>query len=299
MLSKHQSRSEYITIRKLKYHIRHWGEPGAPVLFMLHGWMDVSASFQFMVESLQRNWHVIAPDWRGFGLSGNLPSDTAWYADYLADLDALLEHYSPGEPARLIGHSMGGNVAMVYAGIRPERVRKLVNLEGVGLQPGKPEDAPARYAQWLNELRDPPLFRPYANKEEVAKRLQANNPRLTNKRAAFLAGHWAAEKAGRWKLLADPAHRVVHPVLYRIDEITACWKSITAPVLWVEAEDSIMWRWTASKDEIRQEMDRRIGFVSDLTFVRMEEAGHMVHHDQPERLADIIEAFLDDQRLLK
>src|SRR5687768_5300558 len=106
------SRSEFITVRKLRYHIRHWGNPGARKVFMLHGWMDVSASFQFVVDSLKQDWHVIAPDWRGFGLSDPLPADTPWFPDYLADLDAILDHYSEGEPALLVGHSMGGNVVM-------------------------------------------------------------------------------------------------------------------------------------------------------------------------------------------
>lgn len=63
------SRSEFHPIRGLRYHVRTWGEPGSPSMFLLHGWMDVSASFQFLVDSFTRDWRVIAPDWRGFGLS--------------------------------------------------------------------------------------------------------------------------------------------------------------------------------------------------------------------------------------
>ena len=104
------TRSEWINIRGLQYHIRHWGEPDAPVLFMLHGWMDVSASFQFLVDSLQGEWHVIAPDWRGFGLSDHAAGNY-WFPDYLADLDAILQHYSPEQSVNLVGHSLGANVA--------------------------------------------------------------------------------------------------------------------------------------------------------------------------------------------
>eukprot|EP01037_Dinobryon_pediforme_P037108 gene37108-44419_t len=104
------SRSEFLTIRKLRYHVRHWGNPGAPKLFMMHGWMDVSASFQFVVDHLQQDWHVIAPDWRGFGLTDRPQADTYWQPDYLADLDALLDHYAADEAINLLGHSMGGNI---------------------------------------------------------------------------------------------------------------------------------------------------------------------------------------------
>jgi len=157
------SRSEFIAVRGLRYHVRHWGSEGAPKLFMAHGWMDVSASFQFVVDCLQRDWHVIAPDWRGFGLTNNPGVDCYWFADYLGDLDAILAHYSPAEPVNLLGHSMGGNVVCLYAGVRPHRIRKLVNLEGFGLPATRPEQAPGRYAKWLDELRTPPVIRHYAS----------------------------------------------------------------------------------------------------------------------------------------
>src|SRR3569623_3365566 len=127
------SSSEFISIRGLRYHVRRWGEGDAPKLFMLHGWMDVSASFQFIVVCLRRERQVIAPDWRGFGLSQPSGADTYWFPDYLGVLDALLEHYAPQLAVDLLGHCMGGNVAMLYAGVRPQRIRRLVKLEGFGL----------------------------------------------------------------------------------------------------------------------------------------------------------------------
>jgi pimeloyl-ACP methyl ester carboxylesterase len=287
------SRSEFIRIRKLRYHIRQWGTPGAPTLFMLHGWMDVSASFQFVVDELKRSWHVIAPDWRGFGLTDPLPDETGWFPDYLGDLEAVLQHYSPGRAVDIVGHSMGGNIAMAYAGVRPQRIARLVNLEGVGLPSLQPCEAPKRYAQWLDELRDPPFLRPYASQLDVAKRLQKNNPRLSQERAEFLAAHWARKSpAGKWEILADPGHKKINPVLYRVDEMTACWQEIAAPVLWIEAEDSISLRWPGSPLENRKEIERRIRYIPKVTVSLVRNAGHMVHHDQPEDVAHRIEEFL-------
>jgi pimeloyl-ACP methyl ester carboxylesterase len=108
-------------IRGLRYHVRTWGDAHSPMLFLLHGWLDVSASFQFVVDALRHEWHVIAPDWRGFGLSAWAPGGY-WFPDYYADLDALLDLYRPDTPVNLVGHSMGGNVALMYAGMRPQRV---------------------------------------------------------------------------------------------------------------------------------------------------------------------------------
>ncbi len=287
------SRSEFLTIRGLRSHIRHWGREGAPRLFMVHGWMDVSASFQFVVDCLQQDWHVIAPDWRGFGLSERTQSDTYWFADYVADLDAILDHYAPGEAVNLLGHSMGGNVVNIYAGVRPDRVRRLVNLEGFGMPATKPEDSPKRYAKWLDELREPPVLRSYPSRAAVAARLQKTNPRLPDERAAFLSQHWAAPNdAGEWEILGDPQHKKPSPLLYHVEEVLACSRAITAPVMWVEAEDTNMWQWMGPKEQARAEVDRRLSHLANVTAHMMPDAGHMLHHDQPELLARMIEDFI-------
>jgi pimeloyl-ACP methyl ester carboxylesterase len=287
------SRSEFLQLRGLRYHVRHWGREGAPKLFMVHGWMDVAASFQFVVDALQGDWHVIAPDWRGFGLTERAHADTYWFPDYVADLDFLLDHYSPGEPVNLLGHSMGGNVVSVYAGVRPERVRRLVNLEGFGMPATRPEQAPKRYAKWLDDLREPPTLRTYPSREAVAARLQKTNPRLPDDRAEFLSQHWSAPNAdGEWEILGDPAHKKPSPLLYRVEEVMACYSAITAPVLWVEAEDTNMWEWMGPKEQARAEVDRRLGHLRDVTPKMMPDAGHMLHHDQPAVLARMVEEFL-------
>jgi pimeloyl-ACP methyl ester carboxylesterase len=287
------SRSEFIPVRGLQYHVRHWGDENAPKLFMVHGWMDVSASFQFVVDCLQQDWHVIAPDWRGFGLTENPGVDCYWFPDYMGDLDGILQHYSPDEAVNLLGHSMGGNVVCLYAGVRPERIRKLINLEGFGLPATRPEQAPGRYAKWLAELRNPSGLRGYPTQAAVAARLQKTNRRLTDDRAAFLSDHWAAKNAkGEWEILGDPAHKLSSPILYRVEEVLACWAAITAPVLWVEADDTEAWRWMGPKETARVEIDRRIKFITNVTTAMINDAGHMLHHDQPEALAQLIEHFL-------
>jgi pimeloyl-ACP methyl ester carboxylesterase len=287
------SRSEFLTIRGLRTHVRHWGREGAPKLFMSHGWMDMSASFQFVVDQLQGDWHVIANDWRGFGLSERSHSDTYWFPDYVADLDALLAHYSPDAPVNLLGHSMGANVASIYAGVRPERVIKLINLEGIGLMGTRPEQAPKRMAKWLDELRSKPVMRAYASLDEVAGRLQKTNPRLPGERAAFLAEHWSARNdAGEYEILGDPAHKMSGPLLYHLDEVIEMWKRISAPVLWIEAADTEMWRWMGPQEGMRAEVDRRLAHMASVEPHIVAGAGHMVHHDQPAELARLIEAFL-------
>jgi pimeloyl-ACP methyl ester carboxylesterase len=284
------SDSQFIEVRGLRYHVRRWRSDGAPKMVLLHGWMDVSASFQFLVDALRAEWDVYAPDWRGYGLTDWGKSDCYWFPDYLADLDVLLDWIEPRAGANLIGHSLGGNVAALYAGVRPARVARLVNLEGFGLAATRPEQAPKRYARWLDELRDPPRLRSYAGFGELATRLRTSNPRLGAERADYLARHWGREAPdGTVILRGDPAHKIVNPVLYRYEEMRACWEQVAAPVLWVDASESDTLKRLAL--DRRSHEERRAAF-RNLEHVTVQDAGHMLHHDQPEEVARLIEDFL-------
>lgn len=285
------STSTFVEIRRLRYHVRHWAGSG-PRVFLLHGWMDVSASFQFLVDALPAHWDILAPDWRGYGLSAWSGADCYWFPDYIADLDQLLERMQPDAPAIVVGHSLGGNVATHYAGIRPERVARLVNLEGFGMSATQPEQAPERYARWMAQLRQPPSFKPYASFEDLAGRMRRSNPRLTPERAGFLCRHWGEEGAdGSVRLRSDPAHKLINATLYRIEESRACWTRVEAPVLWVDAAQSeTPGRMGLSADE---QAARRAVFRT-LRHVTVPDAGHMLHHDQPEAVAGLIRSFVED-----
>jgi len=284
------SQSHYHDIRGLRYHVRTWGDWHRPPLFLLHGWMDVSASFQFLVDCFRDERYVIAPDWRGFGLT-EWSRDGYWFPDYYADLDALIDLFAPGTAVNLVGHSMGGVVACTYAGIRPERVAKVVSLEGFGLARAGPELAPRRYRKWLEQLREPPEFRSYRSFAEVAERLKRNNPRLSDAMAAFLARHWAKEIAPEQiRLTSDPRHKRVNPTLFRIDEILACWREVRAPVLWIFGKES---KGTGYLKDTPEELAERKRAFRNLQEAHFDQCGHMMHHDQPQRLAQRIESFLD------
>ena len=293
--------SRFLPIRGLNYHVHTWGQaalstPEHPPLVMMHGWMDVGASFQFVVDALAQaegfERYVIAPDWRGFGLTEMPRADTYWFPDYLGDLDALLDALAPTGAVDLLGHSMGGNVVMSYAGLRPQRIRRLVNLEGFGLPATKPHHAPKRLLNWLDGLKNPQALRDYASVDEVAARLMKNNPLLAADKAAWLAPHWSRAGAdGRWQILGDPAHKRVNPVLYHVEEILESWKLITAPLLWAEGDQTDVSKWWGHRYP-RSEFDARLAVVPQVQRVLLSPCGHMLHHDQPETLAAHLQRFL-------
>jgi len=296
------ARSVFVPLRGQRYHCHVWGDASQvtaerPPLVMVHGWMDVGASFQFVVDALRQNRMVIAPDWRGYGRTEGPATDSYWFPDYLGDLDALLDSaelgLGPNTGVDLAGHSMGGNVVMSYAAVRPARIRRLINLEGFGLPETRPHHAPRRLAQWLDDLKTPQRLKTYDTLDAVAERLRSNNPRLPEDKAAWLAPHWSRlADDGRWHIQGDPAHKRSNPMLYRKDEILEGWKLIQAPALWVEGADTDVARFWGDRYP-RADFESRIALVPNLSKVTLPDCGHMLHHDQPQALAAAIEGFLD------
>jgi len=296
--------SRFVRARGLTHHVLEWGSaalasPERPTLVMLHGWMDVAASFQFVVDALAQERHVIALDWRGFGATDTPAADTYFFHEYLGDLEIVLDALFGAErgPLDLLGHSMGGNVAMLYAGVRPDKVRRLVNLEGFGMPRSRPDQAPKRLAFWLVGLKKEETLRPYDSLETVAARLQKTNPLLRGDRARWLAGHWSKRVPGAngepdtWHLLADPNHKRSSPILANVDEWLEAYKRIAAPVLWIEGDRtdvSIWWGDRYSKAEFHE----RLNVVKDVERHVVAPAGHMLHHDRPEDVAGLVESFL-------
>lgn len=279
--------SEWHTFNGHAYHIRRWGKPDAPLLVMLHGWMDCADTFQFVADHLAVGWQIVAPDWRGFGHSAW--NNGSYYSpDYLADLDALLQHYSPHRAANLVGHSMGAMVAGLYAGIRPDRVARLALVEGFGLAATRPAEAPGRYARWLREKQQAPAFTAVSSLDDVAAKLQARNPRMALPYAQHMAAALCHQQHGQWQYRADPRHKMVNPVLYRLEEAKACWQRISAPVLWVIGGD--MWDHPMAKGVFDTLPERRACFAQ-LTETTIADAGHMIQWEQPAPLADTLAAF--------
>ncbi len=291
-------KSEFVPIRTLSYHVHCWGEPGPgkTPLVLLHGWMDVAASFQFVVDALPPEHFIIAPDWRGFGLTQSGGADCFWYPDDLADLDALLDHYAPGQAVNLVGHSMGGNVAMIYAGVRPERIHRLINLEGFGMPATRPEQAANKYAQWMDEVKQlgsgAISLKTYDSLDAVAARLMKTNKRLQADKARWLASHWSAELApGQWAILGEAAHKITTAQLYREDEAIAIFRNITAPTLMLEASDDSMAQWWKGAFTLAQH-HARLAAVAHLEIIQVPDCGHMLHHDQPDAVARLLTQFI-------
>lgn len=281
-------------IRGLRCRLTWWGERSADPIVLLHGFQDCGATWQFLVDCLPPSWTLVAPDWRGFGDSGWAPGGY-WFPDYFADLDALLDRLVPASRARVVGHSMGANIAKMYGGIRPQRLQWIVNLEGLGLASTSPEKAPERYATWLDELREPLREGVYESVEQLTALLRARNPRLTPERAAFVARAWSRPEATSntaVRLRFDPRHRHVNPILYRREEAQACWARLEVPMLLVMGGLS----GHRAKHLEKHGGDEQLhALFKRLEIVTLPGVGHMMHHEDPQAVAQCLIDFAAKQ----
>jgi pimeloyl-ACP methyl ester carboxylesterase len=284
-------RHETLRLRGLDHHLRRWGPvPSASQLpvILLHGWQDTGDTFQFMVDAFRNDRPLAALDWRGFGRSG-WAQEGYWFPDYLADLDALLEQLSPDVPARIVAHSMGGNIACLYAGLRPDRVRCIVNLEGFGLPRNSPQQAPLQLRKWLEQVKTVPALKDYESFEQLASVIRFRYPRFTATQSAFVAQAWGRlDPDGRVRLWGDARHRRVNPILYKREEAEACWRGIKAPILMLSGDQS---EYLTKLGADGAEAAFR-AVMPTIEIAQIKGAGHMLHIERPDLVAPLVENFL-------
>jgi pimeloyl-ACP methyl ester carboxylesterase len=276
-------------IRGVRYNLRKWGNESDPPILFLHGTQDSSITFQFVVDCLRRNWCVWAPDWRGHGHSGWVRQGY-WIHEFVADLDALVDSLFPNEAVPIVGHSLGGNIAGVFAGLRPHRLTHLISLDGFGPFADRvPVDVRTTLQKYLQSATYHRQHSAYATVAEAAARLIRANHNLTQEQAMFLAEHSTSLTVdGRRQWLFDPSHQRSFPSLHTMDEWAAVWSAIRVPVYWISSEDIR----PDSPVNIPGEMAARLNMVSNIRHLRIQAASHNLHHDAPEKIASAIEDFL-------
>jgi pimeloyl-ACP methyl ester carboxylesterase len=286
-----EPRDKFVDSQGLPIHCLEWGEPAGEPLVLVHGYLDIAKSWTPFVAALQKElgkslW-IIAPDCRGHGDSGPVGAGGYYYfPDYVLDLDRVVRALGATQ-FRLIGHSMGGTVSFLYAGTFPTRVNRLVLIEGIGPPGMKFSDAPLRMEKWINEMheRGRGHFREYTSVEAGASQLQQTNPRLNAALALDLARAGMKQNdKGKWVWKFDPLHRTAAPQPFYTEQALEFFRRIECPVLIVEGE--------ASRQTRRTDKQERYDAIRNHRRMIIDQAGHMVHQDNPVALAEVIATFL-------
>ncbi len=283
-----------LSINGLSHHINFWGSSKKPKLFLFHGWMDLGSSFQFVCEKLSKHFYCIAPDWRGFGKSAHTSNPLGYFFyEYVADAHRLFQKLASNEKVRVVGHSMGGNILSFYAGTFPERFSHFVNIEGFGIHDMPAIQGPDKMRKWIDEIDESKNFKIYPSLKELAGRLIQTNPRLPMDKAIILARAMSRRVKGGYQIAADPRHKMANPYLFRLEHYMAFLKKIEAQCLLVAAEHTEMDEWMKPEGDIQQEIQKRMEwYPAPSQKVIIKNSGHMIHHEKPEELAEMILSFL-------
>ena len=276
--------------QRLRLNYVDWGNADAPPLLLVHGGRDHARSWDWVAEELRHDWHIIAPDLRGHGDSAWSPDGNYEMAAFVYDL-AQLVHQLNLAPVTMIAHSMGGNIATRYAGIYPENVRKLVNIEGLGLSPKMQAERDAigiqkRFRQWIEDKRNAAGRTPkrYPNIEAAYDRMKAENSYLTDEQARHLTVHGISRNEdGTWSWKFDNYLNIWAIFDMPREELLRIWQSITCPILMLYGEKS----WASNPEK-----DGRIEHFPTAKVIEYENAGHWLHHDQFDRFMADVKAFL-------
>jgi len=283
--------SSFYVSQRLRLHFADWGSEDKPPLLLVHGGRDHARNWDWVARALRDDYHVIAPDLRGHGDSEWSVGGQYTMPEYVLDIAQLVEVLGLA-PLRILAHSLGAAVSLFYAGLYPEKVSKLVAIEGMKI----PDPVQARMdreiwestAHWIEEVREVSRrqVRRYSTIDEAASRMQAENPHLSANQARHLTTHGVARNEdGTFSWKFDNAIRPLFPQRMDQESRERLWRRITCPTLLVHGTES--WHGDPSADG-------RADLIEDRRVVGFDRAGHWVHHDRLEDFLETARDFLKD-----
>lgn len=279
--------SRYYDSQRLKLHYAVWGNGDRPPLVLVHGGRDHCRNWDAVADVLKERYTIYAPDLRGHG-------DSAWalgsmysLPEFVLDVATLI-HGLTDDPLTLIGHSLGGAIALQYAGTYPERVKKVVAVEGLGPPPMEEPPAHVRMREWIDHMHEMERRQPrrYASVEEATKRMMEANPHLTPEMAHHLTLYGTSKNDDEtlsWKF--DNYVRIRSPYAFNLQDAQEIWGRITAPVLLIKGTES----WAPDPEK-----SGRAATIQDYESVIIDKAGHWVHHDKLDRFLEVVTEFLEE-----
>jgi pimeloyl-ACP methyl ester carboxylesterase len=284
--------SRFYTSQGLRLHYVDWGTHGKPALILIHGGMDHARSWDKVAKVFQRDFHVVVPDLRGHGDSSWAPGSMYSLLDSVLDTACLIEElHSPF--VSIIGHSYGAAVSFLYAGFYPEKVKKLVLIEGGGLvssRMGMTRSEPIweRVPKWINavratEKRPRSRFKSITDAEE---RIRKRIPSLSDELVQHLAYHGVVSNDdGTYSWKYDELSKILSPIRFNKEDIVGLNKRIKCPVLFLYGSKG----WSGPLS------DKNANSLSDLAkSLQIQGAGHWLHHECFQDFIESAAPFLNE-----
>jgi len=276
--------------QRLRLHYVDWGNEDAPPMLLVHGGRDHCRNWDWVAERLRDDYHIIAPDLRGHGDSQWVIGGGYNQIDYVYDIAQLLSQKNM-TPTTIIGHSLGGSISLLYSGLYPKTVTKLVSIEGMGPPPAMIKERieqpmEDRLHLWVDELRklSGRIPKRYPSLEEAYERMQKENPHLTEDQARHLTIHGSNQNEdGSYSWKFDNYVRNFPPIGLNFEDQYGLYKRISCPTLLIRGAES----WAMDPEK-----DGRANTFQNVQVASIEDAGHWVHHDQLEVFIKLVKGFL-------
>jgi len=277
--------SRYYWSQRLKLHYVVWGDESAPPLLLIHGNRDHARTWDQVAVQLKREYCVYAVDLRGHGDSQWSVGSQYSLPEFVLDV-AMLGRELNRNPLTVIGHSLGGAVALEYTGVFPQFVKKVVAVEGLGPPLREPVSASARMRSWIGQMQEFDTRKPrrYASLEDATTRMLEENPHLSGEMARHLTLHGMRPNDDgtlSWKF--DNYVRLHSPYEFNIAEAREIWNQIRCPALLIRGSES----WASDPEQ-----DGKATAFHNYQSVQVKDAGHWVHHDQLAVFMDVVWDFL-------
>ncbi len=279
--------SRYYYSQRLKLHYAVWGDEGKPPLMLIHGGRDHCRNWDRVALALNDRYTIYAPDLRGHGDSGWALGSMYSLPEFVLDVATLVAELGE-DPITIIGHSLGGAIALQYAGTFPDRVRKVVAVEGLGPPTSEHQPAHLRMRHWIDHMHEMERRQPrrYASVEDATHRMLEANPHLTAEMAHHLTLHGTRDNDDgtlSWKF--DNYVHIRSPYEFNLEDAQDIWSRIQAPVLLIRGTES----WAPDPEK-----SGRAVTIGNYRSVTVQDAGHWVHHDQLERFLEVVTKFLGE-----
>ncbi len=277
--------------QRLRLHYVDWGNPDGPPMLLIHGGRDHCRNWDWVAEHFAKDYHIIAPDLRGHGDSQWEASGNYTQISYVYDIAKLLQQKNMHD-VTVIGHSLGGAIALMYTALFPERVKKLVAIEGMGPSPSLAAKQAEisindRVRSWVDDMRklSGRLPRRYDTLDDAFKRMRDENPHLSEEQARHLTLHGANQNEdGTYSWKFDNYVRVFSMSGLPNEEVKKMYGEISCPTLLMRGEES----WAS--DPVAD--GRTQCFNCPIEYQSFANAGHWVHHDQLDGFVDRVSEFL-------
>ncbi len=279
--------SRYYYSQRLKLHYAVWGDEDKPPLMLIHGGRDHCRNWDRVALALNDRYTIYAPDLRGHGDSGWALGSMYSLPEFVLDIATLVAELGE-DPLTIMGHSLGGAIALQYAGTFPNRVRKVVAVEGLGPPTIEHKPAHLRMRQWIDHMHEMErrLPRRYASIEDATHRMLEANPHLAAEMAHYLTLYGTRHNDDgtlSWKF--DNYVRVHSPYEFNLEDAQDIWSRIQAPVLLIKGAES----WAPDPKKSGRAMT-----IRNYRSVTIQDAGHWVHHDQTDRFLEVVTEFLGE-----